>query len=291
MITQLTSSPPPIVELLPVPGARLYTETCGAGPLLVCIVGGNGDAEIFGRIAAALAGQFTVVTYDRRGFARSPIDNVIDDASRLAIDSDDAVRVIEHHGGGPAHVFGSSSGAIVGLDLITRAPRHVRTLVAHEPPITTLLPDAERWLAGFDDVHAAYLASGAAAAMTAFHAHVGLPAMPAPPPGMVLPPPVAAMLARMPDNQGFWLEHELRSYPRFVPDLAALGVARGRLVLGVGRATGDGVLARPARALAALLAAPVAEFAGGHVGYATDPVEFAAQLAARLGASAASGPG
>jgi len=162
-------------------------------------------------------------------------------------------------------------------------------LVAHEPPIMTLLLDAERWLAGFDDVHVVYLASGAAAAMTAFYAHVGLPAMSAPPPGMVLPPPVAAMLARIPENQAFWLEHELRSYPRFVPDLAALGVARGRLVLGVGRATGDGVLARPARARGVARRSR-RRVCGGHVGYATDPAEFAAQLAAQLGASAPPDP-
>lgn len=272
----------PVIEMLPVPGARLYTETRGVGPLLLCIVGGNGDAEVFGPIAGALAAQFTVVTYDRRGFARSPLDGSVDDAARLAIDADDATRVIEHHGGDPAYVFGSSSGAIVGLDLLARHPSRVRMMVAHEPPLVTLLPDAATWLALFDDVHACYLASGVSPAMAKFYAGVGMQAPRDPPAGVQLPPRIAAMLARVPANQAFWLQHELRQYPRFVADPAALRAGAGQLVLGVGREPPDAALARPARMLAASLQLPVAELVGGHVGYATNPAKFAPQLAEQL---------
>jgi pimeloyl-ACP methyl ester carboxylesterase len=270
-------------EVLPVPGARLHTETRGSGPLLVFIVGGNGDAEVFSQIAAPLAARFTVVTYDRRGFARSPVDAAVDDAARIATDVDDAARVIEHHGGGPAHVFGSSSGAIVGLALLAREPRRVRTLVAHEPPLVTLVPDAAHWLALFDHVHATYLASGVAAAMAEFSAGVGLQG-PRDTAGMQLPPHIAGMLARIPANQAFWLQHELRHYPRFVPDTDALRAAAGQLVLAVGAEPPNGPLARPAQALAASLQVPVVEFAGGHVGYATNPGEFAPQLERLLAA-------
>ena len=61
-----------VVEQFPVPGAQLYTETRGAGPLLLFVVGGNGDPAVFSGVADRLAGDFTVVTYARRGFARSP---------------------------------------------------------------------------------------------------------------------------------------------------------------------------------------------------------------------------
>jgi pimeloyl-ACP methyl ester carboxylesterase len=269
------------IEMLVVPGARLYTETRGSGPLLVCIVGGNGDAESFGRLAALLARQFTVVAYDRRGYARSPLDAPVDDAARLALDVDDAMRVIEHHGG-PAYVLGSSSGAIVGLDLLARSPGCVRRLVAHEPPLVTLLPDATHWLATFEHVHATYLASGIEAAMTEFSAAVGMPMLRPPPSSMQRPPEIAAMLARIPQNHAFWLARELRTYPRFAPDLAALRAAAGQLVLAVGRESPDVPLARPSRVLAASLGARLVEFVGGHVGYAIDPVAFAAELAPLL---------
>jgi hypothetical protein len=40
-------------------------------------------------------------------------------------------------------VFGSSGGAVPGLAMVTRHRQGVRTLVAHEPPLTTVLPDAD----------------------------------------------------------------------------------------------------------------------------------------------------
>lgn len=268
----------PVSETLAVPGARLHIERRGTGPVLLCIPGGSGDAEVFGAIARLLAGHFTVVAYDRRGFSRSALDSpAIDDAMRLAVDADDAARVIAHCGGA-AHVLGSSSGAIVGLDLLARHPARVRTLIAHEPPLMTLLADGGQWLARFDDVHATFVASGVEPAMAKFNAAVGLPAIPTPPPGAQLPPHVAALLVRLVANQAFWLAHELLPYPRFVPDLARLRADASALVLAVGREPRDGILAQPARALAAALDLPVREFTGGHIGYTTDPVAFAREL-------------
>jgi len=107
----------PGIHAFDVPGARLHLETRGRGPLLLFVVGGNGDSTIYGGVAAALADRFTVATYDRRGFVRSPVSGPVDDDTRLAADVDDACRLIDHLGGAPAHVFGSSSGAIVVLEL------------------------------------------------------------------------------------------------------------------------------------------------------------------------------
>lgn len=272
----------PVIETLAVPGARLHTETRGAGPALVFIVGANGDAEVFAQVAGALAARFTVVTYDRRGFVRSPLDRPVADADRLAIDVDDAMRVIEHRARGPAHVFGSSSGAIVGLALLARDRARVGTLVAHEPPMVAMLPDGARWLAAFDDVHATYLASGTGAAMARFAAVVGQPVPRQPPAGAQLPPNITAMLSRMAANQAFSLERELPHYPRFAPDLGALRAASGQLALAVGRESRGLVLEQPARLLAESLRVPVAEFPGGHVGYLTHARAFALQLGALL---------
>ena len=63
-----------VVEEFPVQAAQLYTETRGAGPLLLFVVGGNGDPAVFSGVADHLADRFTVVTYARRGFVQSPVD-------------------------------------------------------------------------------------------------------------------------------------------------------------------------------------------------------------------------
>src|SRR5688500_6400579 len=52
---------------LNVPGATLYYEVWGSGPLLLVIPGGPQDAGVFSEIARALADRYTVVPYDPRG--------------------------------------------------------------------------------------------------------------------------------------------------------------------------------------------------------------------------------
>ena len=122
----------PTSHTLDVPGARLYYEVQGSGPALM-LVGHPMGASGFDPIASLLADEFTVVTYDPRGFARSTIDDSNQDAEPDLL-ADDVRRVLEAAGELPADVFGSSGGAVTGLALASRYPNHVATLVAHEPP-------------------------------------------------------------------------------------------------------------------------------------------------------------
>src|SRR5580658_3685185 len=106
------------------------------------LVGHPMDAMGFAAIAPILAENFTVVTYDPRGFGRSTIDDRHQDAEPDLL-ADDVRRVMEAVGVVPASVFGSSGGAVTGLALVALFPGHVRTLVAHEPPLAVLLPEAD----------------------------------------------------------------------------------------------------------------------------------------------------
>src|SRR5580658_726548 len=99
----------PTSHTLDVPGSRLYYEVQGSGPALL-LIGHPMGASGFASIAPLLAGTYTVVTYDPRGFARSTIDDIDQDAEPDLL-ADDARRLLEAVGGGPAHVFGSSGGA------------------------------------------------------------------------------------------------------------------------------------------------------------------------------------
>jgi len=53
-------------------GTTLYYERRGCGPALLFISGAAGDAADHAPTAELLAGEFTTVTYDRRGFSRGP---------------------------------------------------------------------------------------------------------------------------------------------------------------------------------------------------------------------------
>jgi pimeloyl-ACP methyl ester carboxylesterase len=275
------------VEQFPVPGAQLYTETRGAGPLLLFVVGGNGDPAVFSGVADRLARDFTVVTYARRGFARSPVDGPVDDANRISTDVDDAVALIAHRGGGPACVFGSSSGAIVTLDLVTRHPDLVSTAVVHEPPILEWLDDPDTWAARFDGMFATYQTAGLWPAMARFGQAVGLPGGPdAPPPGVGEVPESAAILARAQDNMTFWMEHEFRQYPAYHPDLDALAAVAEKIVPAGGKDSRErgNMPFLPVAALAGRLGRDIVEFPGGHVGYAEHPDDFATLLGRVLAA-------
>src|SRR5688572_9921394 len=119
-------------NILKVSGARLYYETHGSGPVMLMVPGATGTADSFRRVTEHLVAHYTVVTYDRRGFSRSQLDGSQNYDRRLETHADDARRLIEHVSDEPATVFGSSSGGVVALKVLTHHPSVVRTLVPHE---------------------------------------------------------------------------------------------------------------------------------------------------------------
>src|ERR1700752_2782169 len=119
---------------------------------------------------ATLASHFpdrTVITYDPRGLGRSTRnDGRVDNTP--TVQADDVHAVIEALGAGPVEMFASSGGAVTALALVAAFPDDVTTLVAHEPPLLPVLPDAqaaERARAGVRDV---YEDRGSGAGMAAF---------------------------------------------------------------------------------------------------------------------------
>jgi pimeloyl-ACP methyl ester carboxylesterase len=153
------------------PGARLYYERRGTGPLLA-LIGSPMDSTGFAGLAGALADTYTVVTYDPRGIGNSgePADEDVTPGQQ----AEDVHRLLAALGGGPADVFGSSGGGVVGLALITAHPNDVRRLVAHEPPVAEVMPDRDEVRAQIQDIYDTYRAEGADKAMIKFMVHAGL---------------------------------------------------------------------------------------------------------------------
>jgi predicted alpha/beta-fold hydrolase len=104
-------------SILEVPGARLYYEIHGSGPLMLMVPGATGTADSFRRVTEHLVAHYTVVIYDRRGFSRSQLNGTQDYAYRLETDADDVRRLIEHVSDKPVTVLGSSSGGVMGKRL------------------------------------------------------------------------------------------------------------------------------------------------------------------------------
>jgi pimeloyl-ACP methyl ester carboxylesterase len=261
-----------VTHTLEVPGARLYYERRGSGPLLLMIGSPMGSAG-FAPLAGALAGDYSVVTYDPRGIGNSSREDGTQDVTPDQ-QADDVRRLLSALGGEPAHVFGSSGGATVGLALAAADPGRVRTLVAHEPPVIELLPDGAQVRAQMQDVYDTYRADGADKAMQKFMACAGLGGEAGQHAQAPQWEPSPEQIAQLRADSDVFLAHLLRPTTYYRPDLQALRAAPPRIVIAVGTASKGQLANRAAVALAGQLGTPVVEFPGDHGGFAALPRQF-----------------
>lgn len=149
-------------------GTELYYELCGQGPPVVFISGATGDAQWWADAAGALADEFTVLTYDRRGNGRSARPTTATDAP-LSENADDAAALLTQLELAPAVAYGSSSGAIYLTDLLLRHGDVVTGAVLHEPPFIPVTSNPAAVADGLGAVIGAGMEQGGPpAAMEAF---------------------------------------------------------------------------------------------------------------------------
>jgi pimeloyl-ACP methyl ester carboxylesterase len=266
-------------RILKVPGAALYYEIRGSGPLLLLITGGPTDAGMFTDLSRRLSDRYTVVSYDQRGHSRSVLDGDPEDLP-VALHADDAAALLTALGDEPAYVYGNSGGGTIGLELIRRRPDRVRTLVAHETFLIELLPDAARWRSHFDEIAEMYRSEGVFAAMGKFGAIVeeGGPKYSEEMAQREPSPEDQEMFGRMAGNFDLFIAHELQMNGGYVPDFDALRNGSTRIVSAAGETSGEQAARRSAFALAERLGMPVTYLPGGHGGWGSDPQEFADRL-------------
>jgi len=258
----------PIVRSVTVPGARLHYEIRGSGPLVLVIGSPMASAE-FAPLADALAGDHTVVTYDPRGYANSPVD---DPAAPSGVEerADDVAAILDDLCAESADVFGSSGGAVTGLALVTQHPGRVRTLVAHEPPLLELLPDAAEQLANTEAILDTFHRDGFGAAWLHFMRNAGFDVAPDE------VPPVPADPSEDEARQAArFFEIDLFPTTRYLPDIDALKNGPSRVVVGIGVDSGQLLTYRTSVALCESLGTTPVEFPGDHGGFMGAPTEFA----------------
>lgn len=282
--------PEPVTRTLDLPGATLTYDVRGDlaerdQPLLV-LIGSPMGASGFPTLASYFADR-TVVTYDPRGVERS----VRSDGSGEVSPDDhatDLVALIEALDAGPVDVFASSGGAVNGLALVAQRPDLVRTLIAHEPPLASLLPDREAALAACEDIYQTYQRDGMGPAMAKFIAITSfkgeIPADYTQQPG-----PDPAMFGLPTEDDGSrddaLLGQNLRPCTAYEPDFDALGKAADRIVVAAGEESGDELAHRGTDAVAERLGTTPVMFPSNHGGFLGDeygmpgkPEEFAARL-------------
>lgn len=111
-------------------GSKIAYEVAGDGPPLIIVDGAlcYRDSGPSRPLAAQLASDFTVFTYDRRGRGESP-----DAVTTPALEVEDIAALVKE-AGGSAHVFGASSGAMLALEAVNTGVGATR-LAMYEPPL------------------------------------------------------------------------------------------------------------------------------------------------------------
>ena len=256
----------------------------GRPPLFM--IGQPMTADGFSALASYLPDR-TVITYDPRGLGRSVrTDGRVDNVP--SVQAEDVHAVIGALGAGPVEMFASSGGAITALALVTAHPEDVTTLVAHEPPLIPVVPDAEAAERARAGVRDAYEAKGSGAGMAAFIAMTSWQgeftddyfARPAPDP---------AQFGMTTEDDGSrddpLLSDRSWAVSSYRPDFDALAAAPTRIVIAVGEESTGVFTGRTSVATAELLDQQATVFPSHHggfmgseFGYPGQPEAFARRL-------------
>ena len=275
-------------QTIDVPGAKVVYdvyERPDSNHLPLMLIGQPMGASGFADLAKHFDDR-TVITYDPRGAERSVKDDPML-ATGPDTHADDLHTVIQQAGGGPVDMFASSGGAINALALVSKYPNDVHTLVAHEPPLASALPDAGPAMAAVNAIHETYEKSGWGAGMAHFIMVTSqrgpltaeFAAQPAPDPQMFGMP--AGDDGKRSDAL---LGPSMVAITSYDVNWDALRAAPTHVVLGAGEASDGQMANRGAHAVAQKLGTEPVAFPGGHGGFnrsewePSDPDAFAAKV-------------
>ena len=256
----------------------------GRPPLFM--IGQPMDAGGFRTLASYFPDR-TVITYDPRGLGRSVRhDNRID--SVPSEQAQDVHAVIAALGVGPVEMFASSGGAVTALALVAAHPNDITLLVAHEPPLMKVLPDAPAAEKAMDGFRRVYMDKGWGAGMAAF---IGMTSWH----GefteeyFARPIPDPAQFGMPSEDNGSrddpLLSDRSSAVSAYEPDFAALAAAPTRIVMARGEESTGIFTGRTSDATAERLGQETTVFPSHHGGFASadsgypgKPEEFARKL-------------
>jgi pimeloyl-ACP methyl ester carboxylesterase len=276
---------------LDVPGATLAYDVHGPlppenGRPPLMMIAQPMDAGGFRALAKQFADR-TVVTYDPRGLGRSTRSDGRTD-NDPEVQAEDVHALIEALGAGPVEMLASSGGCVTAFALVAAHSDDVTTLVAHEPVVMSVLPDAEQARAAQRGFQTVYRDKGSGAGMAAFIAMTSWQ-------GeftdeyFTQPPPDPAQYGLPADDDGSrddpLLSDVSNAVTDYQPDFDALKASPTRVVVAVGTESQGTFTGRTSEAAAQALGQDAVIFPSHHggfmdgeFGYAGEPEAFAVKL-------------
>ncbi|MCG2620885.1 alpha/beta fold hydrolase [Arthrobacter sp. I2-34] len=148
-------------------GTTIAYEQDGSGPPLILVGGALSARQGAAALVPLLAGDFTVISYDRRGRGDST------DTPPYAVEREiEDLRALAGAAGGPVQLYGHSSGAILCLEAVA-AGLPVDKVAVYEPPYFTHRVKDEPWQVFLNEIQALADAGHWSQAVEAFIRHTG----------------------------------------------------------------------------------------------------------------------
>jgi pimeloyl-ACP methyl ester carboxylesterase len=110
-------------------GTKIAYDKVGHGPLVILVLGALNSRRSGAKLAELLASRFTVISYDRRGRGDSTDSKPYSPQREV----EDVAALIDEVGG-PARLYGHSSGAAIALQVAIKLRRQVRKIAIYEAP-------------------------------------------------------------------------------------------------------------------------------------------------------------
>ncbi|WP_072557547.1 alpha/beta fold hydrolase [Lactiplantibacillus plantarum] len=263
-------------------GTILNVNKKGEGPVLILVPGANGTGDVFAQIAMVLADNFTVITYDRRGYGKTVVAETLPNSaanpdSNYRIDAD--VRDIftlagEFSPEQPIYIMGTSAGSIVAEKAFEEDPSRFAKIAIHETMLNTVINDDGKSRNQTNAiVQDALNGNPSAVSMLFSRMHVqpldsqmmGLASDSKPDPDKM-------------KSMMFWLKYETRQYTSQVIDWSLFKEHRDQVVLLNGTDSVGFLPQDVDNAISKIIDVPVDAIPGGHLGYVQKPQEFAQVL-------------
>jgi pimeloyl-ACP methyl ester carboxylesterase len=184
----------------------------------------------------------------------------------MSLHANDVRDVIDDLGAGPASVFATSVGALIGLELAAADPAAVARVVVHEPPLGQLVPPDDR--ASFD---VELDQDDAGTALDQIAQSIGLNR------GRSLTGARDRPEVRHDDVEIF-IRRDVPAIAGYRLDLERIVSVAERIVVTASEEGRDFYPHRCAVALAAALSTTLIELPGNHAAMISRPAEFAARL-------------
>lgn len=148
-------------------GTIIAYEQTGSGAPLIVVGGALNNRHSAANLVPLLEGAFTVLSYDRRGRGDST------DTAPYAVEREiEDLRALGAAAGGPVHLYGHSSGAILSLEAAA-AGVPVGKIAVYEPPYLTGGDPDEGWQAFADKVQSLAEGGNPDKAVEEFIRHTG----------------------------------------------------------------------------------------------------------------------